>query len=83
MAPTVEKLERALAQWTEYQKPRATPLSNKSIQAKAKILFDNLNPTDPDSKGNPLLAVMGDFQSLKGCHGFHNPQLKGEDAGAN
>jgi predicted aconitase len=36
-APIMEKLERMLAQWIEYQHQRAIPLSTMIIKAKAKV----------------------------------------------
>jgi hypothetical protein len=81
-APIMEKLERMLAQWIEYQHERAIPLSTMIIQAKAKSLFDNPNAIEPDPKVPSFAGSTGWNESFKGCHEFHNLKLTGKAAAA-
>jgi glutamyl-tRNA reductase len=54
--PTVEKLERMLAQWTEHEEQRAIPFPTMIIQAKARSFFENYNAIEPDPKVQSFAA---------------------------
>jgi hypothetical protein len=64
----MEKLEVMLAQWMEHKYQHAIPLSMVSIQAEAKILFNELNAIDADQKVPLFAASAGWFECFKGLH---------------
>jgi hypothetical protein len=78
----MEKLDRMLAEWIGHQHQCAITLPSIIIQAKAKSLFGSLNAIKPDPKVQSFDASAGWFEHLKGCHGFHNLQLRDEAAAA-
>ena len=80
----MERMEKLLGIWIEDNNQRKMPMSQMTIQEKAKSIFENLKIEDTDKTSQDIifLASRGWFEKFKNRHNLHNIKMKGEAASA-
>lgn len=81
----MEKMEKLLGMWIEDNNQRRMPMSQMSIQKKAKSIFENLKRDDvsvESAKDETFQASRGWFRKFKNRHNLHNLKMKRGKAGA-
>ena len=80
----MEKLEKLLVIWIEDNNQRRMPMSQMTIQEKAKNIFENLTSSSSanESADVTFQGSRGWFEKCKNRHNLHNIKMKGEAASA-